>query len=62
MAAIGLVITFLGFMLSLASLGLTDSNSTRLIIVLVGIAISLAGIIGVLNPAYQKNALWKRGR
>jgi hypothetical protein len=60
MAAIGLVITFLGFVLSVSSLGLTDSNSTRLVIVLVGILISLGGIIGVINPAYQKNALWKK--
>ncbi len=60
MAAIGLVITFLGFVLSVSSLGLTDSNSTRLVIVLVGMAISLGGILGVLNPAYQKNVLWKK--
>lgn len=60
MAAIGLVITLLGFVLSVSSLGLTDSNSTRLVIVLVGILISLGGIIGVINPAYQKNALWKK--
>jgi hypothetical protein len=60
MAAIGLVITFLGFVLSVASLGITNSNPTRLGIVLVGIVISLGGIIGVLNPAYQKNALWKK--
>ena len=60
MAGIGIVITFLGFAVSVASLGLTDSNSTRLGIVLVGIVISLVGIIGVINPAYQKNALWKK--
>ena len=60
MAAVGLLIAFLGFVLSVASLGLSSSNSTRLVIVLLGIAISLGGIIGVLNPAYQKNALWKK--
>ena len=27
---------------------------------LIGIAISLGGIMGVLNPAYQKNAIWKK--
>jgi hypothetical protein len=46
--------------LSVASLGLSSSNSTRLVIVLLGIVVSLGGIIGVLNPAYQKNALWKK--
>ena len=60
MAGVGLVITFLGFVLSVASLGLSSSNSTRLVIVLVGIVVSLGGIIGVINPAYQKNALWKK--
>jgi hypothetical protein len=29
-------------------------------LVLAGIAISLFGLIGVLNRAYLKNALWKR--
>jgi hypothetical protein len=60
MAGMGLVITFLGFVLSVASLGLSSSNSTRLVIVLLGIVVSLGGIIGVINPAYQKNALWKK--
>jgi hypothetical protein len=60
MAGVGLVIAFLGFVLSVASLGLSSSNSTRLVIVLLGIAVSLGGIIGVINPAYQKNALWKK--
>ena len=60
MAVAGLVITLLGFVVAVASLGLTDSNSVRLVIVLVGIAISLGGILGVLNPAYQKNAVWKK--
>ena len=60
MAALGLAITFLGFVLSVASLGLSSSNSTRVVIVLVGIVVSLGGIIGVINPAYQKNALWKK--
>ncbi len=59
-AAIGIVITVLGFVLSLASLTLTTSVGGRMGLVLAGIAISLFGIIGVLNPAYVKNAIWKR--
>jgi preprotein translocase subunit Sss1 len=31
-------------------------------LVLLGIAISLVGIIGFVNRAYLKNAAWKRGR
>jgi hypothetical protein len=29
--------------------------------VLVGLAVSLFGIMGVLNKAYLKNAIWKKG-
>jgi len=29
--------------------------------VLVGLAVSLFGIMGVLNKAYLKNANWKKG-
>ena len=28
--------------------------------VLVGIAVSLVGIMGVITPAYQKTWIWKR--
>lgn len=60
MAVAGLVVTLAGFLLSVVSVGLTSATSMRLIIVLVGIAVSLGGIMGMINPAYQKNALWKR--
>ena len=60
MALVGLVVTFLGFVLAASSVGLTASQSGRLGMVLVGIVVSLVGIIGVINPAFQKNALWKK--
>jgi hypothetical protein len=60
MALIGIVVTFAGFLLAALSVGLTNATVTRLIIVLAGIAISLGGIIGLINPAYQNNAVWKR--
>ena len=60
MAFVGLAVTVLGFMVAVASLGLTSSNTVRLVIVLAGIAVSLIGILGVLNPAYMKNAIWKQ--
>ena len=56
----GIVITFLGFVLAMASPGLTASSTMRLVLVLAGIAISLFGIMGVLNRAYLKNAIWKK--
>ncbi len=60
MVFVGIVITFLGFLLAMLSPGLTSSTSGRLIFSLAGIAISLGGIIGVINPAYLKNAIWKK--
>lgn len=60
MALAGIVVTLAGFLLAAFSVGFATANGVRLIIVLVGIAISLGGIIGILNPAYQNNAVWKR--
>jgi hypothetical protein len=60
MVAIGLLITLAGFVLSLLSLTLAASINARMFIVLVGIVVSLVGIIGVINRAYMKNAIWKR--
>ena len=60
MGVVGLVVTFAGFLLAASSVGLTAGTNARLILVLAGIAISLFGIIGLINPAYQKNAVWKR--
>jgi hypothetical protein len=35
--------------------------SGRLVLVLLGLAVSLFGIIGLLNKHYLKNAIWKKG-
>ncbi len=60
MALAGIVVTLAGFLLAALSVGLATAVGVRLIIVLAGIAISLGGIIGMINPAYQNNAVWKR--
>jgi len=60
MAVAGVVVTFAGFVLAAASVGISSSTTGRLGMVLVGIVMSLVGILGVLNPAYQKNAVWKK--
>jgi hypothetical protein len=56
----GILITLLGFVLSVLSLGMTSSVGGRMVIVLIGLAISFGGIIGVINRAYLKNANWRR--
>ena len=60
MIAAGIVVTLLGFVISILSLGFTSNVTARLIIVLAGIIVSLVGIIGVLNRHYLKNAIWRR--
>ena len=60
MVAAGVLVTVAGFLLSAASVALSDSTGVRLAVVLVGIALSLTGIIGMINPAYVKNAIWKK--
>ncbi|MEO8597212.1 MAG: hypothetical protein ABI759_28090 [Candidatus Solibacter sp.] len=60
MAIAGLAVTVLGFIISVASLTLSASAEGRLGIVLAGLAISLFGIIGLVNRAYLKNPIWKK--
>lgn len=56
----GLLIVLAGFLLSVLSLGITTSTGARLGIVLLGIALALFGIIGVINKHYLKDPVWRR--
>ena len=60
MALAGLAVTLVGFLIAVSSLGMASGNGARLAIVLVGIIVSLGGIMGLINPAYQKDAIWKK--
>jgi hypothetical protein len=60
MTFVGLAVTFLGFVIAFASLGITDSTGGRMGLVLAGIVVSLIGIMGVITPAYQKTWIWKK--
>jgi hypothetical protein len=60
MAYAGLAVTFLGFLIAFASLGMTASVGGRMAMVLVGLAVSFSGIIGLVNKAFLKNAIWKK--
>jgi hypothetical protein len=61
MIPVGIIVTFLGFVISLLSLTLASSVTGRLVLVLLGLAVSLFGILGLLNRAYVKRAIWKQG-
>jgi hypothetical protein len=56
----GILITLLGFIISVLSLGMTTSVGGRMIVVLAGLAVSLTGILGFINRAYLKNAIWRK--
>ena len=60
MTLAGVVITLLGLLISLFSLSMSSSVTGRLVIVLIGLVVSLTGIIGVINRAYMKNAIWRK--
>jgi len=60
MALAGIIITLLGFLISVFSLSATASTPGRLVIVLIGLAVILVGIIGVLNRAYMSKAIWRK--
>ena len=61
MILVGLLLTFLGFVISFLSLAATSSVGGRLAMVLLGLVVSVYGTLGVLNKAYLKNAMWKKG-
>jgi hypothetical protein len=60
MTALGLALALLGFVLSVFSLGMTSNVTVRMAMVIAGIVVSLVGIIGVINPSYMKNAIWRK--
>ncbi len=60
MIVAGIVITLLGFLIAVGSLGATASVGGRMVLVLIGLAVSLGGIIGVLNRAYLSKAIWRK--
>ena len=56
----GILITLLGFAISVLSLGMASSVGARMVIVLIGLVVSLFGIMGVINRAYLNNAIWRK--
>ena len=60
MKALGLLMAVFGWLIPVAGLTWTDSSAVRLTLCLVGMAMCVTGILGFLNGAYLKQALWKR--
>jgi hypothetical protein len=60
MIFVGILITLLGFALTVSSLGFASSLGARFVMVLLGLAVSLFGILGVINCAFLKKAIWRK--
>jgi hypothetical protein len=59
MKLMGIVLVIAGWLIPVISLAETQSNTVRLVMAMIGIAITLVGILGVLNRAHLKHAIWK---
>jgi len=57
---IGALVALLGWVVTIGGLRLTDSNGGRLVVALLGIGVSLSGILYVLPAAFNKTAFWKK--
>jgi hypothetical protein len=59
MKLVGAFIAAGGWLITLFGMHLTSSVGGRLVLALIGIGVSLFGIIVVLPAAFNKNAVWK---
>jgi hypothetical protein len=59
MKLLGAFFAAFGWVLTLFGMHLTDSAGGRIVCALIGIAVSLTGIIYILPAAFNKNAIWK---
>jgi hypothetical protein len=57
--AVGLLVVVAGWMVALFGLHLASGVGGRMVFALVGLAISLVGVLGILPAACNKNAIWK---
>lgn len=59
MKMVGAACSLLGWIITLFGMHLTPSVGGRIALALLGIAVSLFGILVVLPAAFNKNAVWK---
>lgn len=60
MKFVGVLLIIVGWLIPVLGLNFTSSNAARLVLSLIGIAVCLVGILGVLNKAYLEHAIWKQ--
>lgn len=59
MKLVGILLALAGWLIPVIALTYTQSLGARFVLAIVGIAISLVGILFVLNQAHLKNVIWK---
>src|SRR5438270_10733992 len=59
MKLVGIILAAFGWGITLFGVHLTDGNAGRMVLAIVGISVSLIGIVFVLPAAFNKNAIWK---
>jgi len=59
MKLVGAFLAALGWGITLFGMHIVDGTTGRLVLALMGIAVSLFGMIYVLPTAFNKNAIWK---
>ena len=60
MVGAGLLLALAGSVIAIAGLGLMSDVGGRMAFALVGIAVSLYGIVGLVNKAFMAKAIWRR--
>ncbi len=60
MKLVGILLAVFGWLLPVVGLSLTSSTGVRMFLCILGIAITLFAILGVLNKAHLKEAIWKQ--
>jgi len=60
MKALGLLMALCGWLLPVAGLTWTGSATIRLVLCLIGLTMCTVGILGFLNGAYLKHAIWRK--
>ncbi len=61
MRIVGILVTLAGWLFPVLALSMTPSTGARFGACVLGIIISLVGILGILNGAHLANAIWKKG-
>ena len=59
MKLIGVLVILVGWAVAVLGLSMSQSVGVRMVMAVVGIVVSLIGILGVVNKAHQKEAPWK---